>query len=62
MVRILDNTKLLNIQYLDRIQKILNEDNHKVPVYRKLVHEFGQKDGLDIYRRIKDQLLTKDDR
>lgn len=62
VVRILDNTKLLNIQYLDRIQKILNEDNHKVPVYRKLVHEFGQKDGLDIYRRIKDQLLTKDDR
>lgn len=44
------------------VQQIVDADNHKVPVYRKLVHEFGQKDGLDIYRRIKDQLLTKDDR
>ena len=44
------------------VQRIVDADNHKVPVYRKLVHEFGQKDGLDIYRRIKSQLLTKDDR
>lgn len=44
------------------VQQIVDTDNHKVPVYRKLVHEFGQKDGLDIYRRIKSQLLTKDDR
>lgn len=44
------------------IQQIVDTDNHKAPVYRKLIHEFGQKDGLDIYRRIKDQLLSKDDR
>ena len=44
------------------VQRIVDADNHKVPVYRKLVHEFGQKDGLDIYRRIKGQLLTRDDR
>lgn len=46
----------------DCIQQIVDADNHKAPVYRKLVHEFGQKDGLDIYRRIKGQLLTRDDR